>query len=223
MLGDYSASSHLQGEVLGAMLDMIIRDKTNGKRTMDDVMRKMLERFSGVQGFTGRDVEQAVTDVCACNVHPFFEDHVRGNKVINFKKYLKPMGLTTEVLWKDARSNDGKLSPDLRIYPWQDPGDKLVTITMVDPASCWVKAGLHTGDKIVAINGIPPKNGNEVRQMIRKLKMGESTLMDVQRPTGMFRAKVIITGYKQPEVLIQKIAEGGARAEMLKERWAAGK
>lgn len=223
MLGDYSASSHLQGEVLGAMLDMIIRDKTNGKRTMDDVMLKMLERFSGEKGFTGRDVEQAVTEVCACNVHQFFEDHVRGNKVIDFKKHLKPLGLTAEVKWKDARNNDGELSPDLRIFPWQDPGDKLVTITVIDPASCWVKAGLHTGDKIVAVNGARPKNDNEVRQLIRKMKIGESLLINVQRPTGMLRAKVIITGYKQPEVLIQEIAEAGERAKMLKERWAAGK
>jgi predicted metalloprotease with PDZ domain len=52
MLGDYSASTHLQGELLGAMLDLIIRDATNNERSMDDVMRKMLANFSGERGFT---------------------------------------------------------------------------------------------------------------------------------------------------------------------------
>ena len=72
MLGDYSASTHLQGEVLGSMLDLIIRDVSNGNKTIDDVMRKMLERFSGEKGFTSKDIEQAVKDVCGCNVHQFF-------------------------------------------------------------------------------------------------------------------------------------------------------
>src|SRR5437773_1799758 len=54
-LGDYSASTHLQGELLGTMLDLIVRDATSGARSIDDVMRAMLERFSGARGFTGRD------------------------------------------------------------------------------------------------------------------------------------------------------------------------
>src|SRR6185503_6174917 len=37
-LGDYSASTHLQGELLGTMLDVIVRDATAGRRSMDDVM-----------------------------------------------------------------------------------------------------------------------------------------------------------------------------------------
>ncbi len=51
-LGDYSASVHLQGELLGTMLDFVIRDATRGARSLDDVMRLMLKRFSGARGFT---------------------------------------------------------------------------------------------------------------------------------------------------------------------------
>ena len=58
MLGDYTASTHLQGELIGTMLDLIIRDATNGKRSIDDVMRKMFERFSGERGFSGSDIEK---------------------------------------------------------------------------------------------------------------------------------------------------------------------
>src|SRR5438876_11790775 len=76
-LGDYSASTHLQGELLGTMLDLIVRDATNGARSMDDVMRAMLERFSGERGFAGRDIERTVAAVCGCDVRPFFETHVR--------------------------------------------------------------------------------------------------------------------------------------------------
>src|SRR5207245_10010506 len=91
-LGDYSASTHLQGELLGAMLDLIVRDATSGARSIDDVMRAMLERFSGERGFGGRDVERTVAHVCGCTVRPFFEAHVRGSQAIDFHRHLRLIG-----------------------------------------------------------------------------------------------------------------------------------
>jgi predicted metalloprotease with PDZ domain len=38
-LGDFGASTHLQGNVLGSMLDLIIMDATAGRRSLSDVMR----------------------------------------------------------------------------------------------------------------------------------------------------------------------------------------
>ena len=77
-LGDYSASTHLQGELLGAMLDLVIRDATANRRSMDDVMRAMLDRFSGTHGFTGKDIENTVTGLCGCEVASLFNAYVHG-------------------------------------------------------------------------------------------------------------------------------------------------
>src|SRR6185436_11884226 len=52
ILGDYIGSTHLQGELIGTMLDLIIRNVTSGARSIDDVMRKMYENFGGEKGFT---------------------------------------------------------------------------------------------------------------------------------------------------------------------------
>src|SRR5258705_5964577 len=43
-LGDYSASTHLQGELLGTMLDVIVRETTAECGTLDDVMRMLFDR-----------------------------------------------------------------------------------------------------------------------------------------------------------------------------------
>src|SRR5213595_4238662 len=45
-LGDYSASTHLQGELIGTMLDITIRNSTGGQKSMDDVMRLLFDRSS---------------------------------------------------------------------------------------------------------------------------------------------------------------------------------
>ncbi|HEX7571826.1 MAG TPA: hypothetical protein VF514_01930, partial [Bacteroidota bacterium] len=72
-LGDYSASTHIQGELLGTMIDLIIRDGTDGRRSIDDLMRSMFARYSGERGFTGSDIEQSAGEACGCDMHSFFE------------------------------------------------------------------------------------------------------------------------------------------------------
>src|SRR5205807_3184390 len=72
-LGDDYASTHLQGYLLGAMLDLMIREATHEQRSLDEVMRRLSYRFTPQRGITGRDIERTVDEVCACDVHPFFE------------------------------------------------------------------------------------------------------------------------------------------------------
>ncbi len=223
MLGDYSASPHLQGEVLGAMLDLIIRDATNGKHSMDEVMRKMLERFSGEKGFTSKDVEQAVKDVCGCNVQPFFRDHVYGNKQIDFTKYLKLLGLQYTVEWKDVLSNDMKPIPDLRVSSYQLPGENALRIGISNPAVAWAKAGLHTGDIIKTINGKSLATTADFRTAIRTAKIGDTVTFEVERSSGIAKINVLVTGYQQPVVRITPITSVTAKQKKQLEDWIAGK
>ena len=223
MLGDYSASTHLQGEVLGSMLDLIIRDASNGNKTMDDVMRKMLERFSGEKGFTSKDVEQAIKDVCGCNVHQFFTDHVYGNKQIDFSKYLKMIGLQYTTEWKDVLLSDQKPAPDLRAFAYQLPGEDVLKIGLSNPTVAWGRAGLHTGDIVKTVNGKTLANAMEFRSIQRNAKIGDTIIVEVQRPSGTQKINVLITGYQQPVVRITQVPAITEKQKRLYEQWVAGK
>src|SRR3989442_14507733 len=101
-LGDYSASTHLQGELLGAMLDLIVRDATNGALSIDDVMRTMLERFSGERGFGGRDREQAGAHGGGWTGRSVFGGPLRGAKPIGFVADPRPIGQRPPLCWPPA-------------------------------------------------------------------------------------------------------------------------
>src|SRR6185436_8304340 len=174
MLGDYSGSTHLQGEVLGALLDFVIRDATNGSKNMDDVMIKMLERFSGEKGFTSKDVEQTVKNVCGCNVQQFFQDHVFGTTPIDFSKYLKLIGLQYTMEWKDAISNDQKPIADMRAFVYQLPDENIFRIGLSNPTVAWAKAGLHTGDIVKTVNGKVLASPADFRTIQRAAKIGDT-------------------------------------------------
>lgn len=113
-LGDYSASTHLQGELLGAMLDLIIRDATASRRSMDDVMRAMLDRFSDTRGFTGEDIDNTVVELCGCSVTSLFDAYVRGAGPIAFNRYLDLAGLHMEAVWEKTDM------PDLSAWAWME-------------------------------------------------------------------------------------------------------
>ena len=223
MLGDYSASTHLQGEVLGSMLDLIIRDVSNGNRTMDDVMRKMLERFSGEKGFISKDIEQVVKDVSGYNVHQFFVDHVYGSKQIDFSKYLNLIGLQYTMEWKEVLSNDQKPVPDLRAFVYQLPGENVLRIGLSNPTVVWARAGLHTGDIVKTVNGKSLANAMDFRTIQRNAKIGDTIVVEVQRPTGVQKINVLITGYQQPVVRITQLPAITEKQRRLYEQWVIGK
>src|SRR5262249_53516722 len=116
-LGDYDASTHLQGELLGTMLDLIVRDATRGKRSMDDVMRAMLQDYAGTRGFLGVDIRRTVEGVCGCRLDAFFASYVHGAAPLDFNRYLGLAGLRARVTWTAALNGD-RPAPDLRIRAW---------------------------------------------------------------------------------------------------------
>ncbi len=222
MLGDYNASTHLQGELLGTMLDLIIRDATNGEKTIDDVMRKMLERFSGEKGFVNQDIEKLVTEVCKCNVHSFFTDHVYGSKPVDFSNYFKLIGIHPDTIWKEAAGPDGKPYTDLRVYAYQLPGDNAVRIGITDPSGCWGRSGLHTGDIIKSVNGTAVTNAMNLRRQLGNVKIGDNVSFEVQKPDGPWKTIVTVTGYKELVVNITEIKEATPKQKKLLAGWLKG-
>ncbi|MEJ7811968.1 MAG: hypothetical protein WKG32_16265 [Gemmatimonadaceae bacterium] len=232
-LGDYEGGPHLPGELIGAMLDLVIRDATSSRRSMDDVMRTMLERFSGEQGFTGADVERVVREVCACEVHALFEGHVRGASVISFDRYLALAGLRTRVT-RTPVLRDGQPEPDYRIRAWIPPGDSVLALLLSDPASVWGRAGLHTGDRLTAVNGTPMRTSGELRSLIGRLRVGDTVRVALAgtnsasvrpasvRPPGARTVTVVVTGYDQPVVRIEEVPGASDRSRALRERWLSG-
>ena len=221
-LGDYSASTHLQGELLGTMLDLIVRDATNGARSIDDVMRTMLERFSGARGFGGQDIERTTGDVCGCKVHAFFETHVRGPKPIDFDQYLRLIGMRIQVSWMPALGRDGQPTADLRLYAWQPPAESTLSLVITNPGSTWGRAGLHTGDRLAALNGTAVATVADFRSIVTRLRIGDTTAVEVRRPRGVWRTAVVVAGFERPVVRLEEIPGATERQRGLRAQWILG-
>ena len=221
-LGDYSPSVHLQGELLGTMLDFRIRDATNGQRSVDDVMRLMMERYSGARGFDGRDVERAFSEVCGCEMKSFFGTYVRGSTPIDFDRYLRLVGLHTRVNWAPAVDDSGKPVPDYRMVAWIPRGENRLRLLITDPNSAWARAGLHTGDQLVSVNGVEVKTLPDFRQLLRRMSVGSTFKFETMRDGRSFSTNVVVAGRDHASVTIERLPQTTEKQRRLFTAWLSG-
>ena len=221
-LGDNTASTHLQGELLTTALDLVIRGATGGRRSIDDVMRAMLADHAGPAGFTSDDVETEVEQICGCSMRRFFLDHVHGPAPLDFNRYLQLIGFTLRVAWEPAVDAHGAPLPDLRLYAWQPQGETDMRLMVLDTMSVWEHAGLHTGDRLVSVNGALVPDPAALWAIVRSLHIGDSLRITVRRAAGIYSVDVTETGYRRARVTIDVRPDATPAQRALRNSWLRG-
>ena len=74
-------------------MDLQIRGETKNKKSLDDAMRLLYERFSGTAGFQSEDVVTTIRDATGVDLHAFFLKHVSAAREIEWAEVLPLHGL----------------------------------------------------------------------------------------------------------------------------------
>lgn len=83
-----------KGMLLGLLLDVEIRDRTDGNHSLDDVMRAVYEQcMSSGSGFDDEDFERACEKVAGKSLDAFFDKYVDGTQELPYAKTLAKIGL----------------------------------------------------------------------------------------------------------------------------------
>lgn len=111
-------SYYTKGEVLAWLVDLEVRARTAGEKTLDDVMRLLWQRlWNGAttsyylqgHGYTGADVRQALNDLTRTDFTDFFSRYVSGVEELPYGGTLAKVGLR---LATDAGSSEYRIEPD---------------------------------------------------------------------------------------------------------------
>ena len=218
-LGDYDASTHLQGELIGTMLDLIVRDATDNRRSLDDVMRRML---SDARIFASRDVERISAEVCGCNTKPLFDAYVYNGAPIDFDRYLGLMGMRAVITREPSVAQDGKAYADTRVAAWLPKPDGPLLLRVWLPQSVWARNGLHTGDTIASINGATPRSWPEFRAVLSKLRVGDEVHIVVARNGRKDEVRFTVPTYDHPVVRLEQLPNATAKQVRLRNAWLNG-
>jgi predicted metalloprotease with PDZ domain len=147
-----SVSYYTKGQVLGVLLDILIRDRTENERSLDDVLRSMNEEFAK-QGRSYRDsldVRLTAEKIAGASFEEFFQKYVAAAEPLPYQRVFALAAL--ELRTEERRR------PSLGFYAVRDQAGSLV-VRGIDPGGSAEQAGLHSDDVITSWNGTePPKN-----------------------------------------------------------------
>ncbi len=110
---DFSISYYNKGQLLGVLLDITIRDATDNRASLDDVMRRMNEEYAHAGRFypESAGVRAAAEEVIAAanggaktDLAEFFDDYVAGTEEIPFADLLSRAGLQLSERARRARA-----------------------------------------------------------------------------------------------------------------------
>ena len=87
------------------MIDAEIRRATDGKKSLDDVMRLAFERYSGSKGYTPQEFRAIASEVAGANLAPWFHRALETTDELDYSEALRWFGLR-------FASNEPKPDPD---------------------------------------------------------------------------------------------------------------
>jgi predicted metalloprotease with PDZ domain len=202
--GGSSPNVHLQGELIAAMLDLTIRDSTEGRKSLDDLMRAMFAHFGSGRGFTTSDVEGEASELCGHSLKSFFDANSRQAKAIDFDQFLRLAGLKVDAQRRKAAKPDGTPLPDLRVGTRMSNAGDALLVYPLDP-SAWRTAGLHSGDRLVELNGLQMHDQSDFWIALKAAHIGDQLRLKVLRSRTVESLIVPMEAYETLDVKLQEL------------------
>jgi predicted metalloprotease with PDZ domain len=169
-----------KGSLAGFMLDIMIRDASDNRRSLDNVMRDLYTTtYKQGRGFTREDWWGAVSRAAGGKSFADFERrYIDGREPYPWDQLLPLAGL---------RANRSQV-PRLGISTVQDA--RGILVEQVDPTGAAGTAGVREGDLLVAIADIPVVDqsfGARFRNAFAQAKEGDPLVLQVRRGTETLR------------------------------------
>jgi predicted metalloprotease with PDZ domain len=211
---EFSVSYYTKGQVLGNLLDILIRDRTDNAQSLDDVLRKMNEEFAQ-KGKTYRDsldVRLTAEKIAGGSFEEFFRQYVANAEPLPYDSLLAKAGL----LLKQQEI----LRPELGFSMERDASGRF-TIRGVDPGSTAERAGLLVGDEVTQFNGDNVPRRAEL--WLRNKKPGETLKLRVLRNEQPLEIKFSLGETSATIFAIAEDSQASPKARAIREGILHGK
>ena len=149
---DQYTNVYQKGALIGMCLDIIIREKSDGKRGILDLMKKLSKEYGVSKAFNDDELFTKITKLTYPEVGSFLSTYVSGPTPIPYEFYLAKMGVT----------NSTKKIPESIFGSYKNRNIKVNTDTKeiyvkpnIELNVFFTNLGLKGGDTIVAINDKP--------------------------------------------------------------------
>jgi len=219
-LHNTTISYYPKGELIGMVMDLLVRGRTKGRASLDDVMRRMYDEFYlkspnssyylRGRGYQTEDLERMVWQVSGKDFTDFFKRYVRSVEVLPYDEAFSYVGLRL-VKTQAKEPFDAGLSIE---FGW------VAMIENVRNGSPAEEAGLSAGDWIVSLAG--REVTRDWLKTLARHKPGDSIPITVKRDRRMIKTSIVLKEVERFEYRIEEDQSATPEQKALRNAWLRG-
>ncbi|MFN2577976.1 MAG: M61 family metallopeptidase [Pyrinomonadaceae bacterium] len=222
-LANSSVSYYSKGESLGIVLDLLIRGRTSGKLSLDEVMRRMYDEFYlkspnatyylRGRGYQNQDFERMVSQVAATDMSDFFKRYVQGVEPPPYEQAFAQVGL------RFIREPRAPVAIGITGDESEKVNFKVASVRSDSPAA---QAGLQVGDVIKTFDGrrLTPDN---FLTTIGRYRPGNHVELIIHRDRRSMQIMLTLGSPQIFDYRIEEEANASQQAKALRVAWVNGK
>ena len=221
-LSNTSITYYIKGELIGVVMDLLIRGRTNGSRSLDDVFRQMYDEhylkapnatyYLKGRGYTEEDFVRALSRVAGTDMQGFYDRHIRGVEVLPYESAFGVVGLRL-VKIPNERASTGI------VVERGGAGVRLAALPTAGPAA---RAGLQQGDQLVAIGGSLVNRSNW-QAPLERLNPGDRVKVQVERFGKTVDVELIVGEPASFSYRLEELPNATAEARRQRTAWLTGR
>jgi predicted metalloprotease with PDZ domain len=212
-------SYYNKGAVLGMLLDLEIRARTGGRKSLDDVLLAMYRKFYAApaadyyglgHGYESEDILETVNAVAGSDFTAFFARYVRGTEPLPYAPTLASVGLQLRV------STSADSAPSLGVLTQRL--DRGLEIVAVWPGRAAERGGLSRDDILLAVDDLSLATA-ELKDRLRIYPPGAEVPFTVERHGREERISVILDPPIPDQYSLEVLPEATAQQVSVRNGW----
>jgi predicted metalloprotease with PDZ domain len=206
-----SVSYYVKGELIGLLLDIEIQARTRGRKSLDDVMRHLMETYAnkGV-GFPEDGFLKAVETVAGSDFHEFFQTVVQSREELDYNRYVKQAGLAVDTSLQPASIYLG--------IQFEQAEPNFVRVKRVLADSPAELAKLDAGDVLIAMNDERLAYDNFVSRL-HSHAIGETIKLTVMRGQRLLSLDIVPVEFQEQRWQLNENPRPAPEQLQLKNSW----
>ena len=189
-----------KGALIGLCLDVLLRENSNGKNGLEDMMQLLSKEYGKNISFKDDELFDKIASLSNPKIREFFKNYLEGSSSLPLQEILGKVGITykTDVKIKEISMGGASLS-------YNEEADKIYIVDTGNMDEFGKSLGYNNNDKIISINGkaITVDNVQDVFfELKNSLKEGDKVEVVVEREVKGKLKKITL---KSKAILVEKI------------------
>jgi predicted metalloprotease with PDZ domain len=223
-----AVSYYLKGSIVGFLLDLTLRRRTQGAKSLDDLVRALFERHGGPPGLPEDGVEQTAIELTSDRgLHEWFQRAVHSTEELPLDECLGAAGLravlapATSADDKGGAEGDAADAPavDARARAWlgatlREKNGTLEVAAVLDGSPAQA-AGLAGGDEVIAVDGFR----GDCKQRLARAQPGQTVRLSIFRLDELIELTAHLAAAPRDTVTIVPDPDATPQQLAIREQW----